>query len=147
MSLKDPHAPEPIQAPPPRTRHGLRFVVAFLLLAYFTAGIGYLVVRHWVWPRVDQWRPAIEARLAGEIGAPVRLGELVADFDRLNPRLMVQGAEIGAPGEPGLRLDRIEALLSWRSVLAMEPIFRLLRIEAPRLDVTRIDRPLTEMRA
>ncbi len=145
MSLKDPHAPEPIQAPPPRTRRGLRFVVAFLLLAYFTAGIGYLVVRHWVWPRVDQWRPAIEARLAGEIGAPVRLGELVADFDRLNPRLMVHGAEIGAPGEPGLRLDRIEALLSWRSVLAMEPIFRLLRIEAPRLDVTRIDRTRFEV--
>lgn len=138
MSLNDPHAPEPIQAPSPRSRRGLRLAVVFLLLAYFVAGIGYLFVRHWAWPRVDEWRPAIEARLSDEVGAAVRLGKLQADFDRLSPRLVVQGAEIGAPGEAGLRLDRIEALLSWRSLVAGEPIFRMLRIDAPRLDVTRI---------
>ena len=120
-------------------------MVAFLLLAYFVAGIGFLVVRHWAWPRVDQWRPAIEARLADEIGAPVRLGGLQADFDRLSPRLLVDGVEIGEPGEAGLRLDRIEALLSWRSLVAREPIFRLLRIHAPQLDVARIDRARFEV--
>ena len=139
MSLNDPQAPQQVQASPSRLRRGLRLAVVFLLLAYFLAGIGFLVVRYAVWPRVDQWRPAIEARLSSEIGAPVRLGELRADFDRLSPRLRVDGARIGEAGEAGLRLDHIEALLSWRSVLAMEPVFRLLSIDAPRLDIARID--------
>ncbi len=141
MSPNDTNAPERIQPPPSRSRRALRLAVAFLLLVYFLAGIGFLVMRHWVWPRVDQWRPVIEARLSSEIGAPIRLGRLHADFDRLRPRLLVDGAEIGHvdEGEAGLRLDRIEALVSWRSLLAMKPLFELLRIEAPRLEIARID--------
>lgn len=123
-------------------RRGLRLAVVVLLLVYFVAGTGFLMVRHWVWPRLDQWRPAIEARLSSEIGVPVRLGRMHADFDRLHPRMLVDGVEIGRGGQDGggLRLDRIEALVSWRSVLAMAPHFELLRIDAPRLDVARLDR-------
>ncbi len=141
MSPNDANAPERTQAQPSRTRRGLALAAACLLVVYFVAGIGFLAVRHWAWPRLDQWRPAIEARLASEIGAPVRLGQFVTDFDRLRPRLLIDGVEIG-DGEAGegLRLGRVEAQVSWRSVLAMAPVFSLLRIDAPRLDIVRLDR-------
>src|SRR5690606_15314546 len=97
VSPNDANAPERNPAAP-RRRRGLRLVVACVLVVYFLAGIGFLVVRHWVWPRLDQWRPAIEARLSNEIGAPVHLGRLQGDFDSLRPRLQVDGVEIGGAG-------------------------------------------------
>lgn len=126
--------------PSARRRRPWRWIAGVLLAAYFVTGLGFLAVRHWVWPRLDSWRPVLEARLAAELGVPVRLGHLAGDFDRLRPRFVVEGMEIGA-GDPGetLRVERMEAVVGWRSVLARAPVFRRLRLDVPLLEVVRLD--------
>lgn len=123
---------------PSRTRRGLRLAATVLLFAYFVLGIGFLCGRYWLMPRIDQWRPEVSAWLSRELGAPVRLGRLQADFDILSPRLQVDSADIGEHAT-GVHLGRAELVFSWRSVVARTPLFRLLRIDGLRFELVRQD--------
>ena len=64
-----------------------RLILAILLLAWFSAGAGYLVLRHYLWPRVDTWRPELVERLSRELGRPVDVGRIETGFDGLLPRI------------------------------------------------------------
>jgi len=120
------------------------------LAIYGVAAAGLLGVRYWVLPRVDEWRPQIEAYASRTLGAQVRIGEIRADWQGLNPRLDLDRVRVYESGDgaspdsgsvsgsdPVLTLPAVSAVLGWRSVLALSPTLIQLRVDRPELTLRR----------
>ena len=58
-----------------------------LILIYFVAGAGLLVLRYGVLPDAVRWRDDIARHAAAALGVPVSIGALEADWSGLRPRL------------------------------------------------------------
>lgn len=140
MSAAPAPGPEPhTSSPPSPPAHAVLRALGWAVLAlYFAAGLGFLVVRHVLWPRLDQWREPIEQAVSARIGLPVRIGSLETSFDRLRPLAVVRDLRIGDPDAGGVRIGEAEALLAWRSLLAGEPRFDRLRLSGPAIELERL---------
>lgn len=114
------------------TRWLLAATLLFWLL--FAAVWGTL---HWVIvPRIDEFRPQLEARATQDLGVPVRIGAVVARSNGWMPSFeLTDVALIDAQGRVALRLARVLVSLSPRSLwhLGFEQIY----IDRPTLDVRR----------
>ncbi len=119
---------------------GAWITLAWTLVAlFFAAGTLLLAVRYVAMPRVDEFRPRIEAMVSRALKAPVTIGRIDASWRGFNPHLALSSVSIaGTEGRPALSLPRVEGTVSWLSALALEPRFSHLRIEAPDLDVVRL---------
>lgn len=131
-------------APAPRAgSRPLRALARGLAWAAIAAAVlvatAYLGVRHFVWPQLDRWRPAIERQLAAASGRTVRLGTLVTGFDGLRPWLVARGVSIDdAAGERAFFAERVRAVLSLRALGRARLRLALLEVEAPVLRVERL---------
>lgn len=109
-----------------------------VIAVYFIAVAVLLGLRYWVLPNIDQWRPRIEAYASDALGARVEIGQLKADWRRLNPSLRLTSLTIYGPDNvPVLTLPTVSAVLGWRSVLVMSPRLLSLRVDGPELWVRR----------
>ena len=117
----------------------LRFVLIAGILAYFVAAAGLLATRYWVMPRIDQWRPEIQKAISEAVGTPVRFDSITADWRGLNPGFQIVNLTIlDAGGVAQLGVPTTDAILSWRSLLEMQPVFRYVGVSDVAL-VTRRD--------
>ncbi|WMD23713.1 YhdP family protein [Achromobacter seleniivolatilans] len=108
------------------------------LTLYGIVAIGLLGVRYWVLPRVDQWRPQIEAYASEALGARVKIGAIQANWQGLNPRLDLTSVQVFDDGtDPVLALPSVSAVLAWRSILALSPTLVRLQVEKPELILRR----------
>ena len=146
MSVTD--SPLPGDSPPHRSvRRGLgslplfgtlralvwTVVVLWLVFAAFVIALRYAVL-----PRVPDWHPQIQAAVTRAVGQEVRIGRIDARWEGLNPDLVLDRVEIlDRQGVPALTLDRVEVILSWRSLLSWRPVMALLAITRPVLHVRR----------
>ena len=126
-----------------RARRGLRLAwlsLAWTLVAlFFIAGTLVLVVRYVAMPRVDQMRPRIEQIASRVVKAPVTIGRIDASWRGLNPHLALRQVRIASGSDrPDLSLPLVEGTVSWLSVVALEPRFAELRVEALDLDIVRL---------
>ncbi len=134
---------QPALAPtPPVTRrpdHWLvRAVLWTLVCVMFVLGLGYLAVRHLVWPRLNEWRPQIVAELSARIGHPVEIAHIETGFEGLLPRLTLEGLTVmDDDGEHALIVPRTTLVLSPRTLVSSEPRFAVVQLEGPRLRVER----------
>ncbi|WZB75143.1 hypothetical protein WJ972_00180 [Achromobacter insuavis] len=79
-------------------------------------------------PRVDQWRPQIEAYASQALGARVTIGAIQADWQGLNPRLDLSSVQVyDDQAAPVLTLPSVSAVLAWRSLLTLSPTLLRLR--------------------
>ncbi len=102
----------------------LRFGLILLVLGYFVSATALLITRYWVLPRVDEWRPDIEAVLTESLGAPVKIGAIDGQWRSLSPVLSLRDLSVlGEDGEPNLVISAAQAIVSWRSLLHLEPVF------------------------
>lgn len=116
-----------------------RILVLLALLVVFAAGLAYLGLRHYVWPRLDQWRPQLEEKLGQALGQPVTIGRLVTGFDGLLPSLRLERLRVDdAQGATVLEVASVTALLSPRTLLAGAPRLASLEIDAPVLRAERL---------
>lgn len=116
-----------------------RVLVVGLLLAWFGAGAGYLVLRHYLWPRVDEWRPQLVERLSREVGHAVAVGGIRTGFEGLLPRVTLSEVSVSdGDGAPLVSAASVTAVVSLRTLLAGEPRFALLRLERPVVRVQRL---------
>ena len=137
----------PANAPAPtfvdRRRHpALRWAwrIAFGLLfgAWSLLLLAWLALHWWILPRIEQWRPQIEARATQAIGVPVSIGTI-----RVRSGGWVPALELGdvvlkdRQQREALRLPKISAALSARSLLALELRFEQLHIDGAALEVRR----------
>ena len=103
-------------------------------------GLAYLGFRHYLWPRLDDWRPVVLAQLSAAAGRPVTIGRIEGGFEGLQPRLTVEDLRIDDDdGTPALLVPRATAVLSLTSILAGELRLSVLQFDSPLLRVERLD--------
>jgi len=116
----------------------LRSLFWAALTVYGVVAIGFLGVRYWVLPRVDQWRPQIEAYASQALGARVTIGAIKANWQGLNPRLDLAAVQVyDDETDPVLSLPSVSAVVAWRSILSLSPTLVRLRLEKPELTLRR----------
>ena len=102
---------------------------SLLLIAWLTLYWGIL-------PQVSQWRPQIEARTSATLGVPVLIGGIEVRSRGWVPTLELTNVVVhDALGREALRLPRVTAAVSARSLLALELRFEQLYVEGASLDV------------
>ncbi len=110
-----------------------------LLFVYFAFALLYLGTRYWVMPRIDDYRPRIEAAVSKVLGAPVSVDRIETGWDGVNPTLRIRNMQLhDTAGGAALVLPELEATLSWASVPTMSPQFASIVVRAPELEVRRL---------
>ncbi|MBP8307987.1 MAG: TIGR02099 family protein [Burkholderiaceae bacterium] len=116
----------------------VRWVLWLLVFGLFALAIGYLALRHLVWPRLDDWRPRIVAELSARLGPPVEIARIETGFEGLLPRLTLEGLTVrDDDGEYALVVPRATLVLSPRTLVSSEPRFAVVQLESPRVRVER----------
>jgi uncharacterized protein YhdP len=122
-----------------RIAFGLLFAAwSLLLLAWLTLQWGIV-------PRVGQWKPQIEARASAALGVPVTIGAIRVQSSGWMPLIELEQVVLAprpVPGAdasagPALRLPKVHAALSARSLLGLELRFEQLHVEGAELEVRR----------
>src|SRR5262245_13350950 len=104
--------------------------------AFFVFAMLVLVLRFWVLPKVEEYRPEITAAATRALGAPVKIGAIEAGWLGLRPQVSLYDVRIqDAQGRDALVLPVIENVLAWRSIAAGGLRLHSLAIEGPRLAV------------
>ena len=121
-----------------RLRWTARALLWLLVVTWATLFVGWLSLHWLILPHIEEWRPTIEARAGHMLGAPVRIGAIVARSSGWVPAIELREVRIlDAEQRVALTLPRVFAALSPRSLLALEPRFEQLLIDGPSLDVRR----------
>lgn len=97
-----------------------------------------LTVKYALLPRLGEQRALVEQSVGRAIGLPVEIGALAADWRGLHPRLQLDQVRILPPGqEVPLVLPRVDAVVSWTSLVFFEPRLAELSLRAPKLTIRR----------
>ena len=116
-------------------------LVAFwsLVAAYFAFSLLLLVTRYYVLPRIDNWRPQIEGIASRALKGSVTIGRIEAGWRAFNPHLSFNDVQVSGPrGGAPLALPRVDATVSWLSLVSMEPRFVTLRLLSPEVSVVHL---------
>lgn len=120
-------------------RTALRVTFWSVVAAYFAFGALLIVTRYAILPRIDAWRPQIEAMASRVLQGRVTIGRIEAGWRAFNPHLALNDVQITGPrGGPALALPRVDATVSWLSLLHLEPRFTALRTLSPEVSVVRL---------
>lgn len=114
-------------------------VLAGLVIAAWSLLLVAWLTLHWgILPHIQQWRPQIEARASDALGVPVRIGNIGVRSSGWMPTLELHDVVLqDSRGQAGLRLPRIVAALSARSLFALELRFEQLLIDGAQLEMRR----------
>jgi uncharacterized protein (TIGR02099 family) len=115
-----------------RLRRILKFALAVAFFVYLAAAALFIGFRYVLLPRIDDFRPRIEALAAQRLHADVRIGKLAPYWSGLEPGVDVTGLVIrDEQGNPVLSVPHATANLSWGSLLRGKPALSSLVIEQP----------------
>ena len=119
-------------------RWGWRIASGLVLGAWGVLLLAWLAL-HWViLPRIEQWRPQIEAQASRALGLNVRIGAIRVSSGGWVPALELSEVAIqDRQGRQALRLPKVSAAVSVRSLLSMRPNFEQLHIDGADLEVRR----------
>lgn len=116
----------------------MRWLMGLMLLAWGLVLVAWLVL-HWaILPHIDEWRPRLEHEATQRLGLNLRIGQLTVRSGGWIPALEMHDLRLlDAQGRVALRLPKVAASLSARSLLALELRFEQLLIDSPELDIRR----------
>lgn len=116
----------------------LRWSLRLVLLAWTLVLAVWLALHWFILPHIGDWRPELEKLASQNLGLQLRLGEIEVRSGGWIPALELRDVRVlDAAGREALRLPRVAAALSARSLLALELRFEQLLIDAPELQVRR----------
>ena len=109
--------------------------VGIPLLGLVTLLMAAWLALHWaILPHIDDWRPELERQATKALGVPVRIGSISANSSGWIPALDLRDVRVvDANGRDALRLPRVSAAVSPRSLLAFELRFSQLLLDSPEL--------------
>ena len=115
----------------------MQWSLRLLLGLAVVLALAVVALRWWIVPRINDFRPQVESRLSGVLGAPVRIDALVADGDnKLVPSFAAHGVHVLQPdGAAGLVLPSVKVALSVPSLLRLRA--DQIAIMSPQLRVQR----------
>ncbi len=119
-------------------RRALRWALRLLMLAWGLVLLSWLLL-HWaILPYIDDWRPAIERQASHILGVDVRIGQIEVRSGGWIPALELRDLRLlDKRQREVLRLPRVAAALSARSLLAFSPRFEQLLVDSPEMEVRR----------
>nr|WKF58397.1 hypothetical protein HUO10_002895 [Paraburkholderia busanensis] len=119
-------------------RRTLHVAVVVALVLYFIAAGLFLGLRYVLLPRVDAFRPRIEATVSGKLHAQFTIGKLAPHWSGFQPGLDVTDLVIRDPdGKPALTIPHATATLSWKSLWQFHPALSSLIVDQPDVLVSR----------
>ncbi len=122
--------------------HSLNWLTRLTLLtSAVTAACCALIIillRYWLLPDIEQFHSKITTSMSSAMGNPVSIGKITGDWDGLHPHLNLTDLRIlDNQGQAALVLPRIDASISWLSLLAAELRLSSLEIDRPELLIRR----------
>jgi len=124
----------------PVLRHTLRVLAAIALVLYFIVVALLVGLRYVVLPRIDSFRPRIEAVVSQRIHAEFRIGKLGPHWLGFQPGIDVTNLTIrDRHGNLALSVPHAMATVSWRSVVSFEPLLSSMIVEKPDVLIARED--------
>ena len=115
-----------------RLRRILHIALAVAFIVYFVAAALFIGLRYVVLPRIDDFRPRIEAIVSQRLHVQVQIGKLAPYWSGLEPGIDVTGLAIqDRSGNRALSVPHATANLSWASLLRLKPALASLVIERP----------------
>jgi len=124
-----------------RANRVLRVAGGTLIAAVALFCLALLVVRFFIFPRIDSYRDEIAARLSAELDAGVEIAAIDTGWDGWNPKLSVRGLTIHDRKEPRappvLELPRVDLVVAWTSIPLLDLRLEQLTIHGPQLAVRR----------
>jgi len=115
-----------------------RLALGIILGAWSLLLIAWLTLHWGILPYAEQWRPQIEHRASRALGLPVRIGNIEVRSKGWMPAVELKDVVLhDRQGREALRLPRVAAAVSARSLLTMQLRFEQLLIDGARLDVRR----------
>ena len=137
-------APAPTQPPeyaPVRwkpLRWLARGLLGLVLVAWSLLLIAWLTLHWGILPHIQQWREPIEQRASRALGMPVSIGAIEVRSSGWVPSFELREVVLQGPDrQPALRLPRVYAAISPRSILSLELHFEQLLIDGAQLEVQR----------
>ena len=119
-------------------RWAWRIALGLLLAAWCLGLVAWLTLHWWILPRLDDWRPQLEAQAARALGHPVSIGQISVRSAGWVPAFTLRDVVLRDPrGREALRLPQVSAALSVPSLLALRLRFDQLLLEGARLEVRR----------
>ena len=119
-------------------RRTLHVVLALALVLYFIAAGLFLGLRYVVLPRVDAFRPRIEATVSDKLHAQFTIGKLAPHWSGFQPGLDITNLVIrDHDGKPALTIPHATATLSWRSLWQFHPALSSLIVDQPDVLISR----------
>ena len=121
-----------------RLRWWARALLGLVITAWSLLLVAWLAL-HWViLPHIQQWRAPIEARASQALGVPVRIGSIEVRSSGWVPTLELHEVLLlGADQRPALRLPRVLAAVSLRSLFSLQLRFEQLLIDGAQLEARR----------
>ena len=123
-------------------RLALRTAFTAVIAAWSLLLLAWLTLQWGIVPRVGQWKPQIEQRASAALGVPVTIGAIRVQSSGWMPLIelddVVLAPRASAPADGGaLRLPKVSATLSARSLLGLQLRFEQLHVEGAALEVRR----------
>ncbi len=114
--------------------------IAYIALGtlVFLSLLSIIVLRYFVLPHIDDYKPKIVQGLSQVLGQKVTIGNIYANWDGLNPHLSIFNVDIyDKENRIALSLHHIEGSLSWTSIPLFEPRLASFAIYQPELTIRR----------
>ncbi len=113
-----------------------RIAMWLLVAIWLVLGVSWGVLHGWIVPRIEEFRPRLEAAASNALGVPVRIGQITAQSQGLIPSFELRDVTLqDAAGRQALLLPRVLAAISSTSLLSGG--FEQLVIDQPVLDIRR----------
>jgi uncharacterized protein (TIGR02099 family) len=115
-----------------------RMLVTLALLGALLLAAVVLALRYWILPDIERYRADIAAAVSNASGQRVTIGSVAADWSGVRPHLRLGEVNVSGPqGQAGVRFERVEAVLSWKTLLVGEPRLHSLELMRPKLALRR----------
>ena len=116
----------------------LRIAATSLVAVWSVLLIAWLTLHWGILNHIDEWRPQIEQRATRALGANVQIGHIAVRSGGWVPSFELRDVVLrDGAGREALRLPRVLAALSPRSLLALAPRLEQLLIDGAELEVRR----------
>jgi uncharacterized protein YhdP len=123
---------------PASLRWVARVLLGLVIGAWSLLLIAWLTLQWGILPHIEQWREPIEARASKALGVAVRIGRIEVRSGGWVPSFELGDVVLeGADHRPALRLPRVFAAISPRSLLSLQLRFEQLLIDGAQVDVRR----------
>ena len=119
-------------------QRSVRVLLGLVVTALSLVLIAWLTLHWGILPHIQQWREPLEQRASAALGVPVRIGSIATRSSGWMPSFELHDVMLlDANGLPALRLPRVFAAISPRSLMSLELRFEQLLIDGAELEIRR----------